>query len=259
MPTALITGASSGIGLELATVAARDRHDVVLVSRSRERLESVARGLAEEYGVRASVIAKDLAQPSAAEELASELSARGVAVDVLVNNAGFGVYGFFAQTRIEEEIEMIDVNVGAVTRLTKAFLRGMLERRSGRILNVASTASFQPGPMLTVYYATKAYVLSFSEGVASETAGTGVTVTALCPGPTHTGFQRRAGFQAIPLFRGPLVKDAAEVARAGWEGMKRGKRVVVPGLANKILIQGERLAPRRLVTAIAHRLNASRR
>jgi short-subunit dehydrogenase len=258
MPVALITGASSGIGLELATVAASDRHDLVIVARNRERLESVGRGLAEEYGVRVSVIEKDLANPSSAAEIASELAAGGVQVDVLVNNAGFGVYGAFAETPLHEEIEMIEVNVCAVTRLTKALLRGMLERRRGGILNVASTASFQPGPMLAVYYATKAYVLSFSEALASETAGNGVTVTALCPGPTHTGFQRRAGFKAIPLFSGPLVTDAAAVARAGWDGLKSGRRVVVPGLANKILVQGERLAPRRLVTAITHRLNSSR-
>jgi short-subunit dehydrogenase len=258
MPTALITGASSGIGLELASVAARDRHDLVIVARNRERLESVGRELTEEYGVRVSVIGMDLADSAAASALETELSRRGIQVDVLVNNAGFGVYGLFSETPIEDEIAMIEVNVAAVTRLTKAFLRGMLERRRGGILNVASTAAFQPGPVMAVYYATKAYVLSFTEALASETAGTGVTVTALCPGPTHTGFQRRAGFKAIPLFRGPLVTDAAAVARAGWRGMKRGKRVVVPGLANKILIQGERLAPRRLATTIAHRLNASR-
>jgi short-subunit dehydrogenase len=135
----------------------------------------------------------------------------------------------------------------------------MLERRRGWILSVASTAAFQPGPIMAVYYATKAYVLSFSEALASETAGTGVTVTALCPGPTHTEFERRAGFKPVPLFRSsPLVKPAAEVARAGWEGMKRGKRVVVPGLANRVLVQSERFAPRRLVTAIARRLQESR-
>ena len=259
MPTALITGASSGIGLELASVAARDRHDLVLVSRSRERLESVGRGLAEEYGVRVSVIAKDLADPSAAAELAAELSARGIAIDVLVNNAGFGVYGFFAETPIEAEIEMIEVNVSAVTRLTKAFLGGMLERRRGGILNVASTAAFQPGPIMAVYYATKAYVLSFTEALASEVAGSGVRVTALCPGPTRTGFQSRAGFRPIPLLRAPLLgNDPGEVARAGWDGLKKGRRVVVPGMTNKLLVQAERITPRRVVTAVIKRLQQSR-
>ena len=172
MPTALITGASSGIGLELAGEAARDGHDLVLVARNAERLESVGRGLAEKHGVKVTVLAKDLARPPAAAELHAELSARGIAVDVLVNNAGVGVYGFFAETRIEDEIEMIEVNVAAVTRLTKTFLRGMLERRRGWILNVASTAAFQPGPIMAVYYATKAYVLSFTEALANEISGT---------------------------------------------------------------------------------------
>jgi len=258
MPTALITGASSGIGLELASLAARDRHDLVLVSRNRERLESIGRGLAEEYGVRVSVIAKDLAHPEAAGELAAELASRGIPVDVLVNNAGFGVYGFFAETSIESEAEMIEVNVLALTRLTKTFLRGMLERRRGWILNVASTAAFQPGPIMAVYYATKAYVLSFTEALASETSGTGVRVAALCPGPTLTAFQTRAGFKPIPLLKTPLVTSASFVARAGWEGMKKGKRVVVPGLTNKILVQAERITPRRLVVAMTRRLQESR-
>ena len=259
MPTALITGASSGIGLELASIAAQDGHDLVLVARQRERLESVGRGLAEEYGVKVSVLPKDLAGPAAPAELARELAERGIAVDVLVNNAGLGVYGFFAETPLDRELEMIQVNLTALTHLTKLLLPAMLGRRRGRILNVASTAAFQPGPLMAVYYATKAYVLSFSEALASETAGTGVTVTALCPGPTHTEFQQRAGFKPIPLMQSPLVTGAADVARAGWSGMKRGKRIVVPGFANRVLIQAERVTPRRLVTAIARKLQESRK
>jgi uncharacterized protein len=258
MPTALITGASSGIGLELASVAARDRHDLVLLARHRERLETIGRGLAEEFGVRASILAKDLRERSAPEEIRAELAGRGIAVDVLVNNAGFGLYGFFADTPLDRELEMIQVNVAALTNLTKLFLPGMLERRAGRILNVASTAAFQPGPIMAVYYATKAYVLSFSEALANETAGTGVTVTALCPGPTRTEFQQRAGMGRSPLVGGPLVSGAADVAREGWSAMKRGKRVVVPGIANRVLVQAERITPRRLVTAIARKLQESR-
>jgi uncharacterized protein len=145
-----------------------------------------------------------------------------------------------------------------VTRLTKTFLRGMLERRRGWILNVASTAAFQPGPIMAVYYATKAYVLSFTEALANETSGTGVHVTALCPGPTRTEFQARAGYKPIPMLRMPLVSTPADVARAGWEGMKHGRRVVVPGLANRLLVQVERVSPRRLVTAVIRRLQESR-
>ncbi len=258
MPTALITGASSGIGLELASVAAHDRHDLVLVARNREKLESIGRGLAEEYGVRVSVIAKDLADPAGPAALSRELAERGIALDVLVNNAGVGVYGRFAQTSLDKELEMIQINLVALTHLTKLFLTGMLERRRGRILNVASTAAFQPGPIMAVYYATKAYVLSFSEALANEVAGTGVTVTALCPGPTRTEFQSRAGFQPIPLLRSPLVTATSVVARAGWRGMKRGKRVVVPGLANRILVQAVRATPRRLGTAVVRKLQDSR-
>jgi hypothetical protein len=258
MPTALITGASSGIGLELASVAAQDRHDLVLVARHREKLESIGRGLAEEYGVRVSVVAKDLADSAGPADLSRELAERGIAPDVLVNNAGVGVYGYFAQTSLDKELEMIQINLVALTHLTKLFLPGMLERRRGRILNVASTAAFQPGPIMAVYYATKAYVLSFSEALANEVAGTGVTVTALCPGPTRTEFQARAGFQPIPLLRSPLVTATSAVARAGWRGMKRGKRVVVPGLANRILVQAVRATPRRLGTAVVRKLQESR-
>jgi uncharacterized protein len=255
MPTALITGASSGIGLELASLAAQDRHDVVLVARQRERLESVGRGLQEEYGVRVSVLAKDLNDPSAPAELERELAERHIEIDVLVNNAGLGVYGFFKDTSIDRELEAIQVNVSALTHLTKLVLGGMLARRRGRILNVASTAAFQPGPIMAVYYATKAYVLSFSEALANECSGSGVTVTALCPGPTRTEFEGRAGSPAgILLRKKGFVMSASDVAREGWRGMKAGKRVVIPGLANRLLVQAERVSPRRLVTAISRRI-----
>ena len=258
MPTALLTGASGGIGLELASIAAQDGHDLILVSRSRERLESIGRGLAEEYGIRVTVLANDLADPAAPAEIGRQLAERDIAVDVLVNNAGVGLYGFFADTSLDRELEMIQLNIAALTHLTKLVLPGMVARRRGRILNVASTAAFQPGPLMAVYYATKAYVLSFSEALANETAGTGVTVTALCPGPTPTGFADRAGFGTSPLLPGPFVWSAGAVARAGWSGMRRGKRIVVPGLANRTLVQAERLTPRRLVTAIARKLQETR-
>jgi short-subunit dehydrogenase len=255
MPTALITGASSGIGLELASLAARDGHDLVLVARQRERLETVGRGLAEEYGIRVSLLDKDLSDPAAPAELGRQLAERGIAIDVLVNNAGVGVYGFFAGTPLGRELEMIQVNIAALTHLTKLLLPGMLERRQGRILNVASTAAFQPGPIMAVYYATKAYVLSFSEALANEVAGTGVTVTTLCPGPTRTEFESRAGSPAaIALRKKAFLMSASEVARDGWRGMKAGKRVVIPGFANQLLVQAERITPRRLVTAMSRRI-----
>jgi short-subunit dehydrogenase len=259
MPTALVTGASSGIGLELATLLAKDRYDLVLVARGHDRLQEIAQGLTGEFGVAATVLPADLTDPSAPIDIALALAERKLAVDILVNNAGFGVYGFFAQTPLEKELAMIQVNITALTHLTKLLLPGMLERRRGRILNVASTAAFQPGPLMAVYYATKAYVLSFSEALANETGGTGVTVTALCPGPTITEFQKQAGLEMTRLFKSPLVMDAPTVARAGYEGMMRGKRVVVPGATNRTLVQALRVTPRRLATAIARRIQESKR
>ena len=259
MPTALVTGASSGIGLELATLLAKDRHDLVLVARGRERLDSVARGLTTEFGVAATVLPTDLTDPAAPLDIVLALAEQKLLIDILVNNAGFGVYGFFANTPLEKELAMIQVNITALTHLTKLLLPRMLERRRGRILNVASTAAFQPGPLMAVYYATKAYVLSFSEALANETAGTGVTVTALCPGPTITEFQKRAGLEMTRLFKSPLVMDAPTVARAGYEGMMRGKRVVVPGATNRTLVQALRVTPRRLAAAVARRIQESKR
>jgi uncharacterized protein len=256
--TALVTGASSGIGLELTKLLARDRHDLALVGRDRARLDAIAGDLSQRFGVTALILVHDLADPAAPAAIARELSEKSMTIDVLVNCAGFGSAGFFAETPISTELEIIQVNVTAPTHLTALLLPGMLERQRGGILNVASTAAFQPGPLMAVYYATKAYLLSFSEAIANETRGTGVTVTTLCPGPTRTEFQRRAGLKEVLLFRGPLVSSPEEVARAGYEGWKRGKRLVIPGIANRILIQAERLTPRRLTMAITRRLQESR-
>ena len=256
---ALVTGASSGIGRELARLAAKDRFDVVLVARRRERLEELAGELSARYGATVEIVEADLAAPDSAKTVFAAASARTGGVDVLVNSAGLGVHGLFADTPLEREVETIHVNVLALTELTKHCVPGMIDRGHGRILNVASTAAFQPGPLMAVYYATKAYVLSFTEALAEELTGTGVTATALCPGPTMTEFQSRAGFGNVPLLRGPLVWDAAGVARVGWEGAKRGKRVVIPGLANRVLALGARLSPRRLSTKIARRLQEKRK
>ncbi|MDQ6892436.1 MAG: SDR family oxidoreductase [Acidobacteriota bacterium] len=257
-PTALVTGASSGIGRELAVLLARDGHDLVLVARDAARLEALARELFEAHGTTSTVLPLNLSAPDGPFDVLAEVRRAGIELDVLVNNAGIGVWGFFAEADLARELEMIRVNVIAVTVLAKAVLPEMLARGSGRILNVASTAAFQPGPLMAVYYGTKAYVLSFSEAIANETAGTGVTVTAFCPGPTITEFQKKAGMEQTRLFRSRLVQDARTAAKAGYEGMKRGKRVVVPGIANKILAQGVRFAPRRLLTAVTRRIQETR-
>ena len=251
--TALITGASSGIGLELARLFAADKWDLALVARSEGKLNELAAELQSAHGVTARVIAADLAKPDAPAKIMEAL--RGVEIEALVNNAGFGLGGEFAKTDLNAEIEMIQVNVTAVTHLTKLVLPAMVARRRGAILNVASTAAFQPGPLMAVYYATKAYVLSFSEAIADELRNSGVTVTALCPGPTDTGFASAAGTESTMLFKMKRPADSKSVARAGYDGMKSGKRIVIPGAANKLLAQSIRVSPRRLVTAIVRKMN----
>jgi uncharacterized protein len=255
---AVVTGASSGIGKELAKLIAADGYDLVLVARRQERLDSLARELSVAHGISARVLAADLADPKSPERLVEELEKEKLSIDVLVNNAGLGIYGRLWETDIHRQIEIIQVNLVALTELTGLLLPGMVSRRRGRILNLASTAAFQPGPYMAVYYATKAYVLSFSEAIAEELKGTGVTVTALCPGPTNTEFQEQAGIEDTWLFRGPLVQDAAIVARIGWKAAKKGKRVVIPGFGNKILKETVRFSPRRLVTAVASRIQKRR-
>jgi uncharacterized protein len=252
--TALITGASSGIGLDFARLFAEGGYDVVLVARTESKLKALADELSMKHGVRALAVAADLADPAAPGRLMERLKAEGVRVDVLVNNAGYAGYGAFAETDAKIELDMIQVNIGALTALTKAVLPGMLARKSGRILNMASTAAFQPGPLMAVYYATKAYVLSFSEALANETQGTGVTITCLCPGPTKTGFQERAKMEESKLVKGKEIMDSLTVARAGYEGLHQGRPVVIPGFMNKMLVQSVRFLPRTTVTNIVRKV-----
>lgn len=251
--TALITGASSGIGLELAHLFAQDGYRLVLVARNRAALRQVGDDLQSRYGNTVRIAPKDLAHPATPTELYSELQESGVMLDVLVNNAGFGVAGAFMKTDWNDESEMIQVNITALSHLTKLFLP-QIRAREGKLLNVASTAAFQPGPFMAVYYASKAYVLSFSEALAEEMIGTGVTVTCLCPGPVKTNFQKRAYLEGTKLATSPLTVDVREVARIGYEGMKQGKRIVIPGWKNRALVQGVRLAPRSMLTKVVRKL-----
>jgi len=244
MPSALVTGASSGIGLEIARVLAND-YDLTLAARSADKLDA----LAGEIGG-ADVIAVDLSDPAGPRKLA-ELPA----VDVLVNNAGFGDWGPFATAAETKLDEMIELNVGALTRLARAYLPGMIERQNGRIMNVASTAAFQPGPLMAVYYATKAYVLSLSESLAEETRGKGVTVTALCPGPTASGFQAGAAMEDSRLVKGRKLPSAAEVATYAVKAMNRGDVVAVPGFMNKAMAASVRFSPRPVIRRVVHRVN----
>ena len=252
--TALVTGASGGIGRELARILAREGFAVVLVARSADKLADLARELRERHGTRIDVIQADLAEPDGPAALAARVRSEQLTIDVLVNNAGVGLNGRFAETDMARELAMIQLNVTSLTELTKRFLPGMLERRRGRILNVASTAAFQAGPMMAVYYATKAYVLSFSEAIANELSGSGVTVTALCPGPTQSGFQNTAGMGEANLFKGPTVADSVSVAEAGYRAMMKGERVHIAGLINRIGAFGTRLVPRGVAASIARAL-----
>ena len=254
--TALITGASGGIGYELAKLFAKDGYHIVLVARNREALLYAAGMLRETFEVPVTVMIKDLARPIAPEEIVAELHASGLSIDVLVNNAGFGAWGPFAQTELSAELDMARVNMVAPTQLTKLLLPGMLSRAGGRILNVASTAAFQPGPLMAVYYATKAYVLSWSEALANELRGSGVSVTALCPGPTQTGFHRRAGMHSSRLFHRTM--DAETVAKIGYRGLLRGQTVVIPGFRNRLLALAVRWLPRKTVTRIVRYMQESR-
>jgi short-subunit dehydrogenase len=257
--TALITGASVGIGYELAKQFARGGYDVLLAARNEERLAAVAeeiRGL----GVRAEYFVTDLAQREAPLVLYAQVRNRGRPVDVLVNNAGFGALGAFAEVGLEWQLDMIQVNVAALVDLTHRFLPELIARRTGGVLNVASTAGFVPGPHMAVYYASKAFVLSFSEAIAEELAGSGVSVTALCPGPTESEFRRRAKLEKSPVSRSRVIPTATaeSVARAGYQGFIRRKRVVVPGLVNKLAVQSNRIGPRRWVTKVAGRVNRAK-
>ena len=246
--TALITGGSGGIGLELARQFAAHGHDLVLVSRNRDALEAVAGTLEGKYAIRATVIPADLADPDAPSRIFDTVRAERIEIEFLVNNAGFGLGGEFSETDINTELDMIQVNVSALVHLTKLFMQPMLARKSGRIMNVASTAAFQPGPLMSIYYASKAFVLSFSEALDEELRNSGVTVTCLCPGTTATHFAENAGVTNSGVFA--RAQKADDVARYGYEAMLKGERVAIPGFRNKIMVQAERLASRKLITRL---------
>ena len=256
-PTALITGASTGIGYELAKVFAKNGYDLVLVARGEAQLQKVAAECESLGTIAARVLVKDLSLPGAPVEIYEQLRRDNLRVDVLVNNAGFGTYGPFATIDAAANLELLQVNVMALTHLTRLYLPEMIARGSGRIMNVASTAAFLPGPYMATYYASKAYVLHFSEAVAKEVAGMGVTVTALCPGPVITQFQKRAGIEASRLFRSGAM-DATTVALVGYRGLMRGKRIVIPGAANVLAAKSVRFIPRRLAAWIAGNFNLAK-
>ena len=247
---ALVTGASTGIGYELAKLLAADGADVVLVARTESTLRDVESELERDYGVAAAMIPMDLSVPGSAADLYETVTEAGFEIETLVNNAGFAMYGHFVETDLDEELEMIQLNLTTLTHLTKLFAEDMVARGHGRILNVSSLAGIYPCPTGAVYSATKHYVLAFSEAIADELADKGVTVTALCPGPTDTPIMQRGNLDASEMVRNPMM-DAATVAHTGYEGLRQGKRVVVPGRQNKLNTILKRVLPRKTAVGIA--------
>ncbi|PSQ16830.1 short-chain dehydrogenase [Halobacteriales archaeon QS_8_69_26] len=251
--TALVTGASRGIGYELARLFAGTGYDVVLTARTESDLREAADYFAERFGAETHVIPTDLSDPDGPRQLYDECRERDVEVDVLVNNAGFGTHGPFVENDLETELDQIQVNVTAPTHLTRLFLSDMADRGDGKVLNVASSAAFAPGPSMAVYYATKSYLLSFSEAVAEEVRQRGITVTALCPGPVDTSFTERAGNDGMNLYR--IDRHPRTVAREGYRGLMRGDTVVVPGLGMKAAYLAAKHAPRSVSRKVAGWLN----
>jgi len=256
--TVLITGATGGIGRELSRLFAEDGYELVVNARHVDDLEELAGELEDRFGSSVMIVAQDLSLPSAPEEIAARLREASIGIDALVNSAGFGLRGPFAETDPEVELAMMRVNMVALTRLTRLFLTQMVDRGAGRILNMSSTAAFMPGPLQAVYYASKAYVLSFSQAIASELEGTGVTVTAVCPGPTDTQFHRRAGQTSTWLLALLSQMDPETVARAAYRGMMKGRRVVVPSIQDKLIVFLQRFVPRGLLTDIVRELHKRR-
>ena len=256
--TALITGASSGLGKEFAKIHASKGDNLVLVARSKDKLESLKFDLEKQFGISVYVIVKDLSDQYAPKAVYEQLKIQKIKVDYLINNAGFGDFGLFAETNWEKQLEMINVNVTCLTYLTRLFLPDMILNKFGRILNVASTAAFQPGPMMAIYYASKAYVLSFSEALSEELQGTGVSVTALCPGPTATDFGRRAGFANEKIFGDILSMDSHSVALDGYKGLMNRKPLVVSGWKNWIGTNLVRFLPRPLPARLIKKVQQKR-
>jgi short-subunit dehydrogenase len=254
-PTALITGASSGIGEILASKLAQDGHDVVLVARNAAKLEALSQKLEAQHGVSTHVVVADLADPGAPERIYAEVTAKSLTVDILVNNAGFASTGSFLDLELDGELSMVQVNVMSLIALAHWFGTGMRARGSGRILNIASTAAFQPGPYMATYYATKAFVMAFSLALAHELRGSGVTVTCHCPGPTDTEFAERAGILKNRLFQTAKVATAESVADHAYRAMLAGRTLAVHGALNRLGAVGVRLVPRSVLAPVVASLN----
>lgn len=249
--TALITGASRGIGYELARLLAADEYDLVLVARNKEALQKLKKSWEKEFGISVTVITKDLSKPKAAQQLFHQVQKKKLQIDLLANNAGFGDFGLFISSDPQKNRAMIDLNISSLTELSQLFAKKMVARKSGQILNVASTAAFQPGPYMAVYFATKSYVLSFSQALGEELRGTGVYVTTLCPGTTRSHFQEGADMKNSRLVKNPnKLPSAEEVAKFAYKALKKKRRLAVHGLGNRLLIHAQRFLPRGLIVRV---------
>jgi hypothetical protein len=245
--TALITGASSGIGFELANEFAAKKNNLLIVARNASKLQEMAKDLSNKYGVIVNTLALDLSELNSAQKVFDYCKTNKLHIDYLINNAGFGDYGFFAQSNWDKQLQMINLNITTLTHLTHLFLPSMIASKYGKIMNVASTASFQPGPLMSVYFATKSYVLHFSEAIANELEGTGVTVTALCPGPTESGFQSAAALEESKMVKGKKLPSSTAVAAYGYKSLMQGKKVAIHGMMNAIMASAIRFVPRGMV------------
>jgi short-subunit dehydrogenase len=255
--TALVTGAASGLGYELSLLLAKDSYNLILVDIDTTNLKKVKLELNSIYKCKVDIITKDLSEPNVANEILNEIDP--VSIDVLINNAGFGLFGMFSGTEWQRESEMLHLHILTTTHLTKLVLEGMIQRGSGKILNISSLAAFQPGPLMSIYYASKAYLLSFSEAIANELKDTGITVTVLCPGPTKTAFQRVVSENATNNKISFNMACSSDVARYGYNAMQKGKTVVIPGLVNKFLATIHRFLSRNMVTKIMRNLQKKNR
>lgn len=254
--TVLITGANSGIGLELARIFASKSYNLFLVARNEERLKSISDEIKRESRVDIKYLAKDLSKPNSAQELFEYTEMSDIKVDILINNAGAGLNGKFTDNKLQDELDIIQLNIVSLAALSHLFGGVMAKRGTGRILNVASTAAFQPGPLMSNYYASKAYVLMLSEGLRNELWKSGVSVTTLCPGPTKTEFFKHSGMASSILANAPHMLTAKQVAIIGYQAVMLGKGVVVSGLINKIMVFFSRFTPRTLLAGIAKNMNA---
>lgn len=247
----LITGASSGIGLEFAKIFAENSYNLYLVARNKDKLNELKNEFEEKYNIKVKILIKDLAIPSTPDEIYNEIINDNIQINILVNNAGFGTYGYFYETDLQSELNEINVNITSLTHLTKLFLREMIKRNEGKILNVASTAAFQPGPLMAVYYATKAYVLSFSEALANELRNTNIKITTLCPGPTKTNFQKTASLDNSRQAMFANYVDPRKVAKFGYKALMNNRTLSIYGFTNRFVANAVRFIPRKIVINIS--------